>query len=189
LLDTIKIPTSWKLLWRLLQKLLEIILVLELFGDFAFIEIVCILYVIHYFCMYIGLYYILQGHNLKVSIWSYFFLIADFFGSFFTFTKKLKKHPHFQYLSPYQHIIINIPHTIYHISHITYPHIIYHISHIHMSNITFHIPHTTYQHITNISYTTFHIPNIYVCQYSIILPKNYTIIKIQKYFVKLKFPN
>jgi hypothetical protein len=34
-----------------LKKLLEILLVLELFLDFAFIKIVCVLYVIHCFCM------------------------------------------------------------------------------------------------------------------------------------------
>jgi hypothetical protein len=41
------------------RKLLEILLVLEFFWDLAFIKIVCILYVVHYFCMYIGLYCIL----------------------------------------------------------------------------------------------------------------------------------
>ncbi len=70
------------------------------------------------------------------------------------YPKNWQKHPHFQYLSPYQHININI-------SHITYAHITYHIPY-----TTCHIP--TYQHITyphtNISHTTYqhiiyHIPH------------------------------
>jgi len=50
-LNPIEAPCSKKMLYRLLQKLLEILLVLELFWDFAFIKIFCILYVISNFCM------------------------------------------------------------------------------------------------------------------------------------------
>jgi hypothetical protein len=150
-----------------------------------------------------------------------------FFSSFLTFTKNLTKIPHFQYLSPYQHININIPHSTY--SHINISHTTFHKPHSTYSHTTFHLPRTTY-HIPTYQYTTYHIlhityphahiltyqhityhiptyhhiphsilsllfrgffycPNFCVFQYSIILPKNYTIIKIQKYFVKLNSTN
>jgi hypothetical protein len=110
---------------------------------------------------------------LKVSIWPFFSLLL-----IFDFYQKIDQKSTFS-------IPITIP--TYHISiptyqHITYPHT--------------NIPHTTYQHTTIylIPYYLYCLefvfcPNFCVCQYSIILPKNYTIIKIQKYFVKLKFPN
>jgi hypothetical protein len=120
-------------------------------------------------------------------------LIADFLVHFWLLPKKLTKTSTFS-------IPITIPtyqrqHTTYHIStyqHITYPHI--NISHTHISHttyqhITFHIPHTTYQHTTIYFipyyfyclcvFLIFYCPNFCVCQYSIILPKNYTILKFK----------
>ncbi len=84
------------------------------------------------------------------------------------------------------HIHTHIPHThitTYHIP--TYQHITYHIPH-----ITYHI-YTTYQHIPHSILSLlfkgfFYCPNFCVCQYSIILSKNYTIIIIQKYFCEIE---
>jgi hypothetical protein len=109
-----------------------------------------------------------------------------------------------QHISPYQHINIKIPHTTYkhityqHITypHYTYPHITYSYPHstYHIpthQHITYHIPHTTYQHIPHSILSLlfrgfFYCPNFCVCQYSIILSKNYTIIIIQKYFCEIE---
>jgi len=76
----------------------------------------------------------LQYPHLKFQYDRIFFLIVDFLVHFWFIPKNWQKHPHFQYLSPYQHININIPHSTYHIA--TYQHTTYHISHT-------HIPHTT----------------------------------------------
>ncbi len=145
-----------------------------------------------------------------------FFLYCWSFSSLVT-TKKLTKTSTFSIpitIPTYQH-----QHTTYHIPtyhiptyhiHITYPypHTMYHVPHITTNISTYHISHSTHPH-TNISHSTYHIPyttiyltpcylyylgffycpNFFVCQYSIILPKIYIIIRIQNYFVKLKSPN
>ncbi len=86
-----------------------------------------------------------------------FFPYYWFFSSFLTFSKKLTNNSHFQYLSPYQHININIPHT--NITHTTYQHInIPHITypHTHISHITY--PNTNISHVFAPNFVCVNIP-------------------------------
>jgi hypothetical protein len=78
----------------------------------------------------------------------------------------------------YQHIAYPYPHTT-----LNLPHITYHVPYTHISHTTFHIPTyhiPTYHHphsiLSLLLRVFFYCFNFCVCRYSIILPKNYTII-------------
>jgi hypothetical protein len=83
-----------------------------------------------------------------------FFLIANSLVHFRFLPKKLIKHPHFQHLSPYQCIT-------------------YHILTNHL------IPHLFWYYL--LLFKVFFFPFIFgiICQYVVILPKNYTIIELK----------
>jgi len=106
-------------------------------------------------------------------MWSYFFLITDFLVHFWLLPKNLTITSTFS-------IPITIP--TYQHQHTTYQHITYHVPTYHIPHSTYHI--LTYHHILHsilflLFMRFFYYPNFCVCQYSIILPKIYTILELK----------
>jgi hypothetical protein len=142
----------------------------------------------------------------KTSTYSIPISIPTYHISIFTYQHITYHIPRTTYpcthIPTYQHITYHISHThipTYHISHMhipSYQHTTHNIPHTAFPITTFHIPKyhiPTYHHVLHsilslLFMDFFYCPNFCVYQYSIILPKN-TIIKIQKYFVKLKSLN